>query len=564
MSNVTLSNSYFKGSEERPLTDLTIGQYFDSIVAKYPDHDAIVVAHQGIHWTYHEYQNRIQQVASALVAMGVEKGDRVAIWSPNNIEWSLVQMATARIGAIMVCINPAYRPHELAFALNNVGVKYLVMAEQFKASNYVEMINELAPELANDEAELNAEQLPHLKQVILISSERRPGMMTFDNMLTKANRESDLKAQQLAGSLDAHDDINIQFTSGTTGNPKGATLSHHNILNNGIITAQAMHFNAQDRLCIPVPLYHCFGMVLGNLVCLAVGACAVFPALSFDPISTLTAVEEQKCTALHGVPTMFIAQLEHPEFSRFDLSTLRTGVMAGATCPEELMRKVHSEFHMREVVIGYGQTECSPINHITEIDSPIDKQVKTVGRAMAHTEVKIVDEQGNIAAIGTPGEICAKGYCVMQGYWNDETKTKATIDSDGWLHSGDLGVMDEQGYVTIVGRIKDMIIRGGENIYPREIEEVLYLHPHVSDAAVFGIPDQKYGEQVCLWLKEKEGHSLDEQDIRDYLKDKLAYFKIPKIIRIVEDYPMTVTGKLQKFKMRDLMVKELQEQDQSA
>ncbi|TLX51647.1 AMP-binding protein [Pseudoalteromonas ruthenica] len=561
--SLPLTLSQYHGSFSTPLSERTIAEHLDYIVDKHPDNEAIVVRHQGIRWTYRQYLREIERLAAGLLALGVQPGDRVGIWSPNNIEWSLVQFASAKIGAIMVCINPAYRPHELAFAINNVGVKYLVMAEQFKASNYVDMIYQLAPEL-KDGSKTTLQALPTLEQVIILSEQPFAGMTSFKSVQQLGEDAHYQQMRVIEAQLRPDDAINIQFTSGTTGNPKGATLSHRNILNNGLLVAQAMHFNDKDRLCIPVPLYHCFGMVLGNLVCLASGACAIFPAPSFDAISTLSCVEQERCTALHGVPTMFIAQLEHPDFQQYDLSTLRTGVMAGSTCPQELMRKVHSDFHMREVVIGYGQTECSPINHITQTDAPIDKQVQTVGRAMAHTEIKIIDERGQIAAIGSPGEICARGYCVMQGYWGDEAKTNATIDAEGWLHSGDLGVMDEQGYVTIVGRIKDMIIRGGENIYPREIEEVLYLHDAVSDAAVFGIPDDKFGEQVCLWLKAKDNRDIDEPQIRAYLKDQLAYFKVPKYIRIVEEYPMTVTGKLQKFKMREMMLAELNEQAQSA
>ncbi|WP_105254149.1 AMP-binding protein [Pseudoalteromonas sp. T1lg75] len=555
-----LTSSAYQGSSEVSLSDLTIGDYLQSVVDTFPDHEAIVVRHQNIRWTYRRYLEEIERVATGLLALGVQPGDRVGIWSPNNIEWSLIQMATAKIGAIMVCLNPAYRPHELEFALNNVEVKFLVMAQQFKASNYVEMLYQLAPELQDSHHQGAIAKLPSLTGVISIGEKERAGMLPFSKLQNLGQAQHYQQMHDLAGRLSPDDAINIQFTSGTTGNPKGATLSHSNILNNALLVARAMQFSETDRLCIPVPLYHCFGMVLGNLVCVASGACAIYPSPSFEPLTTLQTVEQERCTALHGVPTMFIAQLELPEFAQFDLSTLRTGVMAGATCPQELMRKVHSQFNMTQVLIGYGQTECSPINHITEIDSPIEKQVETVGRAMAHTEVKIIDERGDIAAIGTTGEICARGYCVMQGYWGDATKTKATIDEQGWLHSGDLGVMDEQGYVTIVGRIKDMIIRGGENIYPREIEELLYLHDAISDAAVFGIPDDKFGEQVCLWLKLKDGHYLDEQQVSDYLKEHLAYFKIPKYIEIVEEYPMTVTGKLQKFKMREQMIEKLKAQ----
>ncbi|WP_105189763.1 AMP-binding protein [Pseudoalteromonas sp. T1lg48] len=564
LNNFPLVISTYSGSTQQALSDLTIGNYLQSIVDTYPENEAIVIRHQNIRWSYRRYLEEIERVATGLLALGVQPGDRVGIWSPNNIEWSLIQMATAKIGAIMVCLNPAYRPHELEFAINNVEVKFLVMAQEFKASNYVEMLYQLAPELTDPNHQGPIAKLPSLTRVICIGEQQRCGMLPFAQLQDLGQPQHYQHMRELASQLDANDAINIQFTSGTTGNPKGATLSHRNILNNALLVARAMQFSANDRLCIPVPLYHCFGMVLGNLVCVASGACAIYPSPSFEPLTTLQTVEQERCTALHGVPTMFIAQLELPEFSKFDLSTLRTGVMAGATCPQELMRKVHSQFNMTQVLIGYGQTECSPINHITEIDSPLEKQVETVGRAMAHTEVKIIDERGGIAAIGTAGEICARGYCVMQGYWGDEAKTKATIDEQGWLHSGDLGVMDDQGYVTIVGRIKDMIIRGGENIYPREIEELLYLHEAISDAAVFGIPDDKFGEQVCLWLKLKEGHDLTEQQVRDYLKEHLAYFKIPKYIEIVDEYPMTVTGKLQKFKMREQMIEKLQAQHAQA
>ncbi len=548
--------SYYRGGEEPPLIDLTISQWFDHIADEYPDQPAVVVSHQNIRWNYRQYQQAVDDVAAGLLALGIEKGDRVGIWSPNNIEWCLVQFATAKVGAIMVCINPAYRPHELEFALNNVSVKMLVMAEAFKSSNYIEMLESLVPDIAEGAVTdpINSERLPHLQQVCCIGEAARGKMRPFSDIAELATDETRQQVAEVAAQLDAHDAINIQFTSGTTGSPKGATLSHYNILNNGLLVADAMHLTYQDKLCIPVPLYHCFGMVLGNLVCLAKGSCAVFPNDAFDPLVTLQVVEQERCTALHGVPTMFIAELEHPQFEKFDLSSLRTGVMAGATCPEELMLKVQQLMHMEDVVIGYGQTECSPINHMTEIGSSLDKRTKTVGRAIPHTEIKIINEQGEVIDIGEKGEICARGYSVMQGYWEDEAKTKDTIDDEGWLHSGDLGVMDDEGYVAIVGRIKDMIIRGGENIYPREIEEVLYHHDSVQDAAVFGVPDRKFGEQVCLWLQLKEGATMTEEEVLEYLKERVAYFKLPKYIRFVETYPMTVTGKLQKFKMREQMI----------
>ncbi|MCP4586920.1 AMP-binding protein [Pseudoalteromonas sp.] len=555
-----LSHSYYKGCTDSPLIDKTIGQYLDDIVDNYPEHPAIVVHHQQIRLTYKQYQHQINQLTMGLLAIGVKPGDRVGIWSPNNIEWCLTQFATAKIGAIMVCINPAYRPNELKYALNSVECSTLITASEFKASNYISMLNELAPELSNSEpGELNLSALPHLKNIIRIGNEPAPGMFSFSDIMQRATDAHKLELDAIAATLHCDQDINIQFTSGTTGNPKGATLSHKNILNNGFLMAQAMKLTHMDKLCIPVPLYHCFGMVLGNLVCISKGATAVFPGDSFDPKTTLEVVEKERCTGLHGVPTMFIAELELKEFANYDLSSLRTGVMAGSTCPEQVMRKVHTLMHMTEVVIGYGQTECSPINNVTETDSPLEKQVTTVGRALAHTEVKIIDESGDVQKVGIPGEVCSRGAGIMRCYWNDEEKTNATIDKEGWLHSGDLGVMDKDGFVAIVGRIKDMIIRGGENIYPREIEEVLYTYPGIQDAAIFGISDEKYGEEVCAWIQPKDDAVLDENAIREFLKDKLAYFKVPKYIRFVEEYPMTVTGKLQKFKMREQMQELLSE-----
>ena len=549
-----LTKSYFKGAQSTPLTDKTIGEYFDFIVDKHPDSLAVVVSHQNVRLTYRAFQREVNQLAMGLLAIGIKPGDRVGIWSPNNIEWCLTQFASAKIGAIMVCINPAYRPNELQFALNSVECSTLITASQFKGSNYIDMLNSLAPELKQCEnGKLSSHALPSLKNVIRIGDETSPGMFSFSDIMNMATPAHQLELNAIAANLSAEQDINIQFTSGTTGNPKGATLTHKNILNNALFVADAMHFTAQDKLCIPVPLYHCFGMVLGSLLCVTKGAAAIYPSDAFDAKTTLDVVQQEGCTALHGVPTMFISQLELPNFTNYNLSTLRTGVMAGSTCPEQVMRKVQTQMNMHQVLIAYGQTECSPINNITETDSSIERQVTTVGRALAHTEVKIIDELGNIQKVGVPGEVCSKGAGIMRCYWNDEEKTQATIDDEGWLHSGDLGVMDSEGFVTIVGRIKDMIIRGGENIYPREIEEVLYTYPGVQDAAIFGISDEKYGEEVCAWIQPKEDAVLDEQAIRAFLKDKLAYFKMPRYIRFVESYPMTVTGKLQKFKMREQM-----------
>ncbi len=447
---------------------------------------------------------------------------------------------------------------ELEYALNRSGCKAIVTAESFKSSRYVEMLQELAPEMENAEpGRLDSKKLPHLRTVIRMGEKKTPGMFNFADVCDMGGEGERARLAEIERSLSPHDVINIQFTSGTTGSPKGAALTHYNILNNGFQVAQGMKFSAEDRLVIPVPMYHCFGMVLSKLACVSTGATAIFPADAFEPLSVLEAVQAERATALHGVPTMFIAELEHPEFDRFDLSTLRTGIMAGAPCPVEVMKQVIERMHMAEVLICYGQTECSPVNHMTLADDPIEKRVETVGHAIPHIEVKLVDEDGEIVPIGQPGDICARGYAVMEGYWDDPEKTAETVDSEGWLHSGDLGVMDEEGYVTVVGRLKDMIIRGGENIYPREIEEFLFTHSDIQDATVIGVPDEKFGEEVCAWIQLREGARLTEDEIREFCRKNIAYFKVPRYIRLVNEFPMTVTGKIQKFKMREAMVEEL-------
>ncbi|WP_341501286.1 AMP-binding protein [Gallaecimonas sp. GXIMD4217] len=556
---MALKESHFTGPNKETLWHKTIGQRFDEVVAAQPDHLALVVRHQDIRWSYSDYRQQVDRLAMGLLALGIEPGDRVGIWAPNCVQWCLVQFATAKIGAIMVCINPSYRSFELDFALNKVQCKALVTARGFKGSDYLAMLAELAPELAQCRpGELRAHALPHLRHVIALGDEAVAGCWRFDDILS----DSDELRQRLTlrgRQLNPDSPINIQFTSGTTGSPKGATLTHNNILNNARLVGDGMHFGPSDRLCIPVPLYHCFGMVLGNLLCVAHGATAVFPAESFDPVSTLEAVQEEGCTALHGVPTMFIAELECPQFERFDLSTLRTGIMAGSPCPVEVMHKVMARMHMQEVLIAYGQTEASPINHMTLADDPLDKRIGTVGKAGEQVEVKIVDPLGQTLPIGEQGEICSRGYNIMHGYWGDEARTREAIDEAGWLHSGDLGIMDEDGYVQVVGRIKDMIIRGGENIYPREVEEFFYSHPKIQDVQVFGVPDEKYGEQVCAWIRLKEGQQASEEELRTFARERITHFKIPRYIRFVEQYPMTVTGKIQKFRMREAMTQELAE-----
>jgi len=553
-----LTHSYYCGASTTQIIYETIGVYFDRICEQHPDQDALIVRHQDVRWTYRELQKKVNELATGLLALGIAPGDRVGIWGPNSHEWVMVQLATAKIGAIMVCINPAYRLYELEFALNKVECKVVIAAESFKTSDYLGMLNTLAPELAASEpGKLQAEKLPHLRTVIRMGTVKTEGMLNFEDVcLLGGGVEAD-RLEELQELLKPDDAINIQFTSGTTGNPKGATLTHCNILNNGYLTGEAMKLTATDRLCIPVPLYHCFGMVLSVLACVSHGSAMVFPGEAFDPLETLRAVEAEKCTALHGVPTMFITELDHPQFAEFDLSSLRTGIMAGAPCPVEIMKRVISQMHMEDILIGYGQTELSPINNMTLPDDSLERRTETVGRAMPWVEIKIVDESNRVVAIGEKGEICTRGYSVMREYWNDPERTAETIDEAGWLHSGDLATMDGEGYVRIVGRIKDMIIRGGENIYPREIEEFLYQHPAISEVQVFGIPDEKMGEEVCAWVQLNDGQTMTEEDLKAFCKDQITHFKIPRYVRFVTEYPMTVTGKIQKFVMRDEMVKEL-------
>ena len=555
MENLPKGQSYLCGQAHEPLLYETIGACVDRMAAMHGDREALVVRHQNIRWTFAEYKAQIDDLAAGLLALGIEPGDRVGIWAPNRVEWCLTQFATAKIGAIMVCINPAYRLYELEYALNKVGCRAIISAERFKTSAYLDMLNELAPELKDCEpGKLKAAKLPHLETVIRMDQAESPGMFNFAAVMNMGGDAERARMADIAATLQPDDAINIQFTSGTTGNPKGATLSHFNILNNGLQVGAGMRFSEQDRLCIPVPLYHCFGMVMGNLACMTHGACAVFPDEGFDPVTVLETVAEERCTALHGVPTMFVAEVELPNVGDYDTSTLRTGVMAGAPCPLELMHQVIDRLNMSEITIMYGQTETSPVNHMTDIDAPAEKRCGTVGKVGPYQEIKIIGEDGKVVPLGDKGELCCRGYSVMQGYWDDEARTAETIDSAGWLHSGDLAEMDEEGYVQIVGRIKDMIIRGGENVYPREVEEFLYTHPDIQEVQVFGIPDQKYGEIVCAWVQLKEGAALDEAEVKAFCKDQITHFKVPTHVRFVDEFPMTVTGKIQKFKMRDAML----------
>jgi fatty-acyl-CoA synthase len=535
--------SYSHGTAEQTLLGETIGANLTRTAAAFGDRDAVVDVPAGRRWTYAQLDADTDTLARGLIAAGLKAGDRVGIWAPNCAEWVLLQYATAKAGIILVNINPAYRSHELNYALRQSGVRLLVSAESFKTSNYRAMIDEVRV------------GLPGLDRVIYLGSADWDELFVVGRMPIAGGGDQ-LAERQVVLSFD--DPINIQYTSGTTGFPKGATLSHHNILNNGYFIGEGCGYSEQDRVCIPVPFYHCFGMVLGNLACTTHGAAIIIPAAGFDPVATLRAVAAERCTSLYGVPTMFIAELALPDFASYDLSSLRTGIMAGSPCPVEVMKRVVSEMHMSEVTICYGMTETSPVSAQTRADDDMERRVSTVGRVHPYIEVKIVDpETGLTVPRGATGEMCTRGYSVMLGYWDDPEQTSAAIDQARWMHTGDLAVMDEAGYLNIVGRIKDMIIRGGENVYPREIEEFLYSHPAIEDVQVIGVPDAKYGEEICAWVKLRPGQQLTEQELREFCTGQIAHFKIPRYLRITTDFPMTVTGKVQKFKMRDTSITEL-------
>ncbi|KXO10406.1 MULTISPECIES: AMP-binding protein [Marinobacter] len=552
--------SYTSSTADKPLLGMTIGDMLDRTAERFPNNDALVCLHQDIRWTYKEFVETVNEAARAFMAIGVKRGDRVGIWSPNRYEWTVTQFATAKVGAILVNINPAYGVHELQYALNLAGITTLVTADSFKASNYREMIYELAPELKRSApGKLKADHLPDLRAVINMHDDKHDGMWTWKEFIGFASQVSEADLSQRQSELQFDDPINIQFTSGTTGNPKGATLTHHNILNNGYFVGESQRLTENDRLVIPVPLYHCFGMVMGNLGCITHGTAMIYPGEGFDPKTVLQAVHQEKATALYGVPTMFIAELADPEFDSYDLSTLRTGIMAGSICPAEVMKKVNGKMNMKEVQIAYGMTETSPVSTQTSSEDPFEKQVTTVGRTQPHLETKIVDPgTGNVVPRGEIGELCTRGYSVMLKYWNNEEKTREAIDDGGWMHTGDLATMDEDGYIQIVGRIKDMVIRGGENIYPKEIEEFLYTHPAIEDVQVTGIPDEKYGEELIAWVKLRpDTDPVTGEDLQAFCKGKIAHFKIPKNYKFVDAFPMTVTGKIQKFKMREISIEEM-------
>ena len=543
--------SYVHGASAAPLIGETVGAHLDRAAGRWGDRPALVVREQGVRWTYADLKREADAFAAGLLALGLEPGDRVGIWSPNNAEWVVTQLGTAKAGLILVNINPAYRTHELEHALSKVGCRALVTATRFKSSDYLAMLAELAPELpTGGPGRLRSERLPRLETVIQVGGPAAPGTLPFAEVAARGGAPQRARLEELAGRLQFDDPINIQFTSGTTGAPKGATLTHHNILNNGFFVGEAQRLTERDAVCIPVPLYHCFGMVLGNLACLTHGAAMVYPGGGFDPGAVLATVHEERCTALYGVPTMFIAELEHPTFKEVDLSSLRTGIMAGSPCPIEVMRRVVGEMHMGEVTICYGMTETSPVSFQSLTDDPIPRRVSTVGRVHPHVEVKIVDAEGRIVPRGSPGELCTRGYSVMQGYWDDPARTAEAIDAAGWMRTGDLATLDAEGFCNIVGRIKDMVIRGGENIYPREVEEFLYTHPKVQDVQCFGVPDRKYGEELCAAIVLRQGVACDEAEIRAFCEGKIAHYKVPRYVRFVESFPTTVTGKVQKFVLR--------------
>ncbi|MDP3163872.1 MAG: AMP-binding protein, partial [Hydrogenophaga sp.] len=538
--------AYARGATKPALLEFTIGQALAQTAERFGAREALVVPHQGVRWTWSELLHRTDALAAGLLALGLQPGDRVGIWAPNCAEWTLMQFATARAGLILVNINPAYRASELAYALNKVACTALVLAPALKTSNYIDILRSLAPELdSSAPGELVAEQLPHLRWVVRLGDEHTPGMLNFNDVPVWAGPEHVGQLASIGPTLSPTDPINIQFTSGTTGFPKGATLTHRNILNNGFFVGEAIRLTPEDRLCIPVPLYHCFGMVMGNLACLTHGCTMVYPSEAFDPAAVLQTVQAERCTSLYGVPTMFIAVLDHPQFAATDLGSLRTGIMAGSPCPIEVMKRVASTMNMREVTIAYGMTETSPVSTQCATDDPVERRVSTVGQVLPHIEIKIVDTEGRAVPRGETGEFCTRGYSVMKGYWNDEAKTREAVDEAGWMHTGDLATMDEQGYVNIVGRLKDMIIRGGENVYPREIEEFLYRHPKVQDVQVIGVPDPRFGEAVCAWIKLHAGQTATDEEIRTFCQGQIAHYKIPRYIEFVPEFPMTITGKIQ-------------------
>jgi fatty-acyl-CoA synthase len=550
--------SFVEGAGDVPLRRETIGRAFDNTAIRFAGRDALIVPAQQVRWSYGELKNRVDLLAAGLLSMGLERGDRIGIWAPNCAEWALSQFAAAKAGLILVNINPAYRLSELEFCLNKVGCRALITAERLKDSDYIAMLRTLAPELDQcNPGELDSAKLPHLKCVIRLGRAHSCGFFNFDEVLRKGGTADRARLERVQADLQPDDAVNIQFTSGTTGLPKGATLSHYNILNNGYFVGRGIGLTERDRICIPVPLYHCFGMVMGNLAAIAHGAAMIYPAESFDPVKTLEAVDRERATALYGVPTMFIAELETPDFANYDLASLRTGIMAGSPCPVEVMKRVISQMHLAEITNCYGMTETSPVSFQSAIDDCFDRRVSTVGRVHPHVQVKVIDTQGRCVPRGIQGELLTRGYSVMKGYWQDPEKTREAIDEAGWMHTGDLGVIDEEGYGNVTGRLKDLVIRGGENVYPREVEEFLYRNAKVQAVQVCGVPDDRFGEEVCAWIQLKSGVAATEEEIRAFCKGHIAHYKIPRYIRFVTEFPMTITGKVQKFAIRQHMMHEL-------
>ncbi|MBH3429706.1 AMP-binding protein [Pseudomonas alkylphenolica] len=550
--------SYTQGWHDTPLLTQCIGDAFDLTVSRFAEREALVVRHQGLRYTWQTLAEAVERQARALMALGLERGDRLGIWAPNCAQWCITQFASAKIGVILVNINPAYRSNELEYALSQSGCRWVICADAFKTSDYHAMLLELAPGLASSRpGELACERLPELRGVVSLAAAPPPGFLAWHALQARAGEVSQAALAVRQAGLRCDQPINIQYTSGTTGCPKGATLSHYNILNNGYLVGESLGLTEHDRLVVPVPLYHCFGMVMANLGCLTHGSTLIYPGDAFDPLATLCAVAEEKATALYGVPTMFIAQLDHPQRDSFDLSSLRTGIMAGANCPIEVMRRVIDEMHMSEVQIAYGMTETSPVSLQTGPDDNLELRVTTVGRTQPHLQSKIIDAAGNCLPRGEIGELCTRGYSVMLGYWNNPAASAESIDAEGWMHTGDLACMDEHGYVRIVGRSKDMIIRGGENVYPRELEEFFLTHPAVADVQVIGIPCARYGEEIVAWIRLHPGEGTSEEQLRDWAKARIAHFKVPRYMRFVDQFPMTVTGKVQKFRMREISMEEL-------
>lgn len=551
--------SYVHGTSMQSLLSLTVAGLLENTATLHPDADALIVPHQDIRWSYRKLQNEVERYAAGFAALGLKPGERLGIWAPNCWEWVVTQFASARAGLILVNINPAYRLGELSYALETTGCAALIATRQFKSSNYIDMLKELIPELSGAKpGQLSSTRFPNLRQMLLLGQLDEAGFTQFETIADKAGKKHLKQVEVLQDRLQFDDPINIQFTSGTTGTPKASTLTHHNIVNNAYFVGLQMKLSETDRMCIPVPMYHCFGMVLGTLCCVAFGSAMVFSSAGFDAGEVLRTVDAERCTVLHGVPTMFIAELEVPGFSDRKLTSLRTGIMAGAPCPVELMRRVMDEMHLTEITIAYGMTETGPVSFQTSVDDPVQRRVTTVGRVLPHIEVKIVDKDGLVVTRGEAGELLTRGYCVMPYYWNDPERTAKAIDEAHWIASGDVATIDAEGYCQIVGRIKDMLIRGGENIFPREIEEYLYQHPDIEQVEVIGVPDEKYGEQVCAWVKVREGSSPTAEDIRAFCEGKIAHFKIPEYVKFVDEFPMTVTGKVQKYIMREKMVDELE------